>query len=61
VGQTIVRDLTTSSGFGKVTFTHQPPTAFPGGVSQVTNYVVEQHTWVAVVGTMPDSFSAPGG
>ena len=61
MGQAVVRDLTTSSGFDFIAFTSQPASAFPGGVSQVTHAVVEQHTWVAVVGKTLDSISVTGG
>ncbi len=50
VGNTVAQGLTAGSSSSKVTFTQVSASEFPGGWQEVANKVVEQKTWVAVVG-----------
>ncbi|KAF9044944.1 hypothetical protein BJ165DRAFT_1347224 [Panaeolus papilionaceus] len=48
LGQTVVKALSTPSGYSKVTWTVVPATEFASSVSNLANYVVDEKIWVAL-------------
>jgi hypothetical protein len=50
VGQAVVQGLLNASSISRVTWTPVNASEFPGGQSQVGDALIQQKTWVAVIG-----------